>query len=145
MAFRGHDETNESVNRGNYREVLSLFGKYDTNFNNFLGNNIFSGTIQYFNNIYERQMSHFEPPQKKRKLSLDVADLGQSYKQIFVEILDTIIVQIEVRFGDLQKLNFFDLLTFEKFPLYCKTFPQSLLEDLFVQYPFFDQIQLKTN
>lgn len=69
--------------------------------------------------------------------------MHQSYKQIFAEILDTVIVQIEVRFADLHKLKFFDLLTFAKFSDYKKNFPQNLLDSLLEQYPFFDQIQLK--
>lgn len=88
-------------------------------------------------------MSNVEPVQKKRKSNLELPDLRQTYTQIFIEILDTVIAQIEVRFGDLQKLCFFDLLMSEKFPSYCKTFPENLLESLLAHYPFFDKIQLR--
>ena len=30
LAFRGHDESNESLKRGNYRELLECFGKMDS-------------------------------------------------------------------------------------------------------------------
>ena len=32
LAFRGHDESNESLNRGNYRELLECFVKLDSVF-----------------------------------------------------------------------------------------------------------------
>ena len=32
LAFRGHDESNESLNRGNYRELLECFAKMDSVF-----------------------------------------------------------------------------------------------------------------
>lgn len=92
--------------------------------------------------IYKNELRiNSEPLPKRHKshLDFDLPDL-RHHKRIFKEILDEIIVQIEVRFADLQKLNFFDLLTFEKFRSY---FPQNLINDLLVQYPFFDSIQLK--
>jgi len=32
LAFRGHDESDESMNRGNYRELLECFAKMDSVF-----------------------------------------------------------------------------------------------------------------
>ena len=32
LAFRGHDESNDSLNRGNYRELLERFAKKDSVF-----------------------------------------------------------------------------------------------------------------
>jgi hypothetical protein len=32
LAFRGHDESNDSLNRGNYRELLERFSKMDSVF-----------------------------------------------------------------------------------------------------------------
>lgn len=40
-------------------------------------------------------------------------------------------------------LQFFDLLTANKFETYKCTFPQNLLECLLKQYPIFDSIQVK--
>jgi len=30
LAFRGHDESNDSLNKGNYRELLECFAKFDS-------------------------------------------------------------------------------------------------------------------
>jgi hypothetical protein len=35
QAFRGHDEREESSNRGNYKELVTLLSKYDDNLKNF--------------------------------------------------------------------------------------------------------------
>ena len=32
LAFRGHDESNDSLNKGNYRELLECFAKFDSVF-----------------------------------------------------------------------------------------------------------------
>nr|CAI5849736.1 unnamed protein product [Callosobruchus analis] len=77
-----------------------------------------------------------EPTQKRRKITLDAAvDIEQSYRVIFNEILDTVIMQINVRFGDLEKLH--------KFSVYAKDFLTDLFTSLTKQYPTFDEIQLK--
>ena len=104
----------------------------------------FRNNDNFFNNIFESIDLTPEPPApKKRKTNLDLPDLRQNYKQIYNEILDTFLMQIKVRFEDLLKLNYFDLLLFEKFSSYSKNFPQKLYNDLIAQYPFFDVIQLK--
>lgn len=98
---------------------------------------------KYFNHIYDSLNLDSEPVQKKRKVTLDLPNIQQNYKQIFIEILDTVIMQIEIRFKDLDKLTFFDLLTFDKHASYSKNFPENLLDNLLAQYPFFDKIQLR--
>nr|CAI5848959.1 unnamed protein product [Callosobruchus analis] len=50
LAFRGYNESLESYNRGNYKELVSLFEKYDDNFNKFINNNVFSGTSKTIQN-----------------------------------------------------------------------------------------------
>ena len=32
LAFRGHDKSNDSLNKGNYRELLECFAKFDSVF-----------------------------------------------------------------------------------------------------------------
>lgn len=44
LAFRGHDETVDSANRGNYKDVCSLVASKDPTFRDFLDNKVFSGT-----------------------------------------------------------------------------------------------------
>ena len=50
LAFRGHDEKDDSINRGNYKELISLLGNYDPLLSNHLDTaTVFSGlskTIQ---------------------------------------------------------------------------------------------------
>ncbi|XP_050296773.1 zinc finger MYM-type protein 1-like [Anthonomus grandis grandis] len=94
----------------------------------------------FLNNIFE--LINLEPPLKKIKTDLNLPDLRENYKQIYIEILDTINMQIKVIFADLSKLGFFDLLLFKKFSSYLKDFPEEMYNDLLSQYPF-DAIQLK--
>lgn len=63
---------------------------------------------EYFSKIYEHinSESNYELTNETRKSSLDLPDKKQHFKQIFIEVLDTVIVQIQVRFSDIQKLNF---------------------------------------
>ena len=49
LTFRGHDESETSFNRGNFKELISLLNRYDTYMGNFLEKDsdnkpVFSGT-----------------------------------------------------------------------------------------------------
>jgi hypothetical protein len=45
LPFRGHDEGKESLNRGNYHELLSLLSNYDADLRNYLATaTVFTGT-----------------------------------------------------------------------------------------------------
>ena len=45
LPFRGHDEGKESLNRGNYHELLSLLSDYDADLRNYLATaTVFTGT-----------------------------------------------------------------------------------------------------
>jgi hypothetical protein len=55
LAFRGHDESESSLNKGNFKELMSFLSKYDPNLKTFLDNN-FSGTSKTIQNeILERK------------------------------------------------------------------------------------------
>ncbi len=58
-------------------------------------------------------------------------------RRISFEILDYI-NQMEVRFGDFQQMEFSSLLDSTKFENYKGNFPQSAMNVLLVNYPFFD-------
>ncbi len=46
MSFRGHDEGKESLNRGNYLELLSLLSEYDADLRHHLATaTVFMGTL----------------------------------------------------------------------------------------------------
>lgn len=53
LPFRGHDESNESLNRGNFKELVILLSKFDTNLKTFLENDndnrsVFLGHLKLF-------------------------------------------------------------------------------------------------
>ena len=73
-----------------------------------------------------------------------MADKKQLLRQFFFDILDIIANQIEVRFCDIEKLFFFDLLDVSKFSIFAKEFPNGLLRNLTMQYNIFDIDQLKS-
>ena len=51
LSFRGHDESEHSVNQGNYRELIKLFQKYDLEFSNLLSDSkTFSGVSKTVQN-----------------------------------------------------------------------------------------------
>lgn len=59
----------------------------------------------YFENIFEKL--DYDELQSKRRKGADIPDKRQQLRQIFFEILDIIITQIQVRFQDIGKLHFF--------------------------------------
>nr|CAI5857137.1 unnamed protein product [Callosobruchus analis] len=83
------------------------------------------------------------PQRKKRKIYFNFECKRLHHKQIFAQIFDTIIVQLETRFADLSVLQFFDLVNCNNFSTFSKEFPNSLLDILIEQYPIFDHISLK--
>ncbi|KAJ4426288.1 hypothetical protein ANN_27100 [Periplaneta americana] len=54
----------------------------------------------------------------------DVED-DRNYKILSFEIIDNIIMQIDKRFGDLEKLRFVSLADTSKFDTYSRNFPRS--------------------
>nr|CAI5828860.1 unnamed protein product [Callosobruchus analis] len=83
------------------------------------------------------------PQRKKRKTYFNFESKRLHYKQIFAQIFDTIIEQLETRFADLTVLQFFDLVNCDSFSTFSKEFPNSLVDILIEQYPIFDHISLK--
>lgn len=50
LAFRGHNEASDSLNRGNYKELIELLSKYEPTLNRFVNNKTFSGTSKCIQN-----------------------------------------------------------------------------------------------
>ena len=51
LAFRGHDESRESINKGNFKELVSLMCKRDEILKEFIdSNSVFSGTSKTIQN-----------------------------------------------------------------------------------------------
>lgn len=82
-----------------------------------------------------------EPPAKRNTLT----EPGSSpYRRLYNEILDTAIMQIEVRFANFENLKFFNLFDKNKFTDFTREFPKYLLDSLFKSYPaFFNKIKLE--
>ncbi|XP_072382347.1 zinc finger MYM-type protein 1-like [Diabrotica undecimpunctata] len=103
----------------------------------------FRSNTTYFDTIYEK-LDTAALHSKRRRKGVEMTDKTQQLRQIFFEILDIIATQIEVRFCDVEKLHFFDLLNISKFPIFAKEFPHDLLKNLTTQYNIFDINQLKS-
>lgn len=95
----------------------------------------------YFDTIYKKL--DITDMQSKRRKGCEMKDKQQQLRQIFFEILDIIINQIQVRFSDIEKLHFFDLLNVSKFSSFAEHFPDALLKTLTKQYNFFNEELLK--
>lgn len=51
LGFRGHDESKGSLNRGNFKELIDLFCKYDNKLRDFMtSSSVFSGTSKTIQN-----------------------------------------------------------------------------------------------
>jgi hypothetical protein len=97
----------------------------------------FRNDNDFFDKIFDKVITQLGPPRKKRKTDFDGLDGdGKTYfNRLFKEILDMAIMQIEARFSNLSKLNFFELLNKDNFPKYHKNFPHALLDSLMTSYP----------
>ena len=51
LAFRGHDESEDSLNKGNYRELLESFAKFDSVFDSVVGMGVLLGSPLKFKMI----------------------------------------------------------------------------------------------
>jgi hypothetical protein len=69
----------------------------------------FRNDNDFFDKIFDKVITQLGPPRKKRKTDFDGLDEdGKTYfNRLFKEILDMAIMQIEARFSNLSRLNFF--------------------------------------
>jgi hypothetical protein len=67
-----------------------------------------------------------------------------SKKLLFLEILDLLINQIEIRFKAISSFNFFELIDSNKFDVYSRNFPEKQLNSLINNYRgFFNNERLQ--
>lgn len=109
------------------------------------------------NNIFvkrneERFKQYFELAEQKTEIKLKrnlevktKEELFQKYKVLYYEILDTVCLEINTRFQDINKLTFVCLGDSTKFETYTKEFPNIALNSLSQAYPslHFDTARLK--
>lgn len=66
------------------------------------------------------------------------------YKQLYFEILDNILTQLESRFQNYEKLKFLELGDTTRFSIYSQHFPTEALDSLFQNYEtYFDSVKLR--
>ncbi|KAJ3590169.1 hypothetical protein NHX12_008123 [Muraenolepis orangiensis] len=68
-----------------------------------------------------------------------------SFRRLYFQIVDGIVLHMTQRFADMEHLNFFRILEHTSFASFCKpaAFPSSELAQLINTYPFFDQQKLR--
>lgn len=88
-----------------------------------------------FDGIYAmlEENTENEPPRKRRREN-ELDDPRVRYLHLHNEIIDTIVSQMEVRFNDLEELQFIELIDSKKFKSFKKKFPESLFESLKLTY-----------
>ena len=64
-------------------------------------------------------------------------------KTLTYEVLDTLIMQLEVRFSDFKSIQFVELLDPNHFISYKESFPSTKLNSLINKYPFFNSERLE--
>lgn len=101
----------------------------------------------YFNNKLSQVMNIVDvvlPAAKRRKTDLINHDPSLSKKRLFLEILDLLTNQIEIRFKDIQLLSFLELVDHTKFDYFNRMFPENELNCLVDNYKeFFNREKLK--
>lgn len=96
-------------------------------------------TDEYFTQMFNKLIDIEQEPKRRKCYDNPILKL----KQVYFEIFDTIINQIQVRFNDLDKLHILDLLNVSKFLMFRKSFPDDLFKKLIEQYNFFNSDYLK--
>ncbi|CAH1110586.1 unnamed protein product [Psylliodes chrysocephalus] len=84
-------------------------------------------------------------PNKRQRITNINNDKETSYRRLFFEIFDTMIIQLKNRFSDLKHLECLALYDFDNFKNYAKKFPDSAFHQLLKLYgQKFDTVKLKT-
>jgi len=76
---------------------------------------------------------------KRQKVTEVLVDKKTKYRRLYLEIINKLIVKMNERFSDINRLNFFSLLDFSKFGQYVKQFPINAIHSLKETYgEYFD-------
>lgn len=100
----------------------------------------------YFKKIRSEieEMSDVTPPCVKRRKNDLNGDNSLSMKRLFLEILDLLVNQIEIRFKDISFLSFLELTNHTRFDEFNRKFPEQQLISLTTNYKdFFNNEKLK--
>lgn len=117
-------------------------------------------TSETFTGIYEETVQAVGEPMPRRKrrrrgwedLEQGVKghqerdeDTVSSFRRLYFEIVDSIVLHMTQRFADMEHLSFFRVLDHTSFAMFCKpaAFPSRELAQLISTYPVFDEQKLR--
>ncbi|KAJ3581413.1 hypothetical protein NHX12_016671, partial [Muraenolepis orangiensis] len=117
-------------------------------------------TDEAFSRIYDETgtaVGEPVPRRKRRRRGWDDLEQGfnqhqegdqetlVSFRRLYFQIVDGVVLHMTHRFADMEHLNFFRILEHTSFASFCKpaAFPSSELAQLINTYPFFDQLKLR--
>ncbi|KAK5902615.1 hypothetical protein CesoFtcFv8_007854 [Champsocephalus esox] len=117
-------------------------------------------TDETFSHIYDdtvKAVGDPVPRRKRRRRGWDDLEQGfnqhqegdeetvVSFRRLYFQIVDGIVLHMTQRFADMEHLNFFRILEHTSFTSFCKpaAFPSSELAQLINTYPFFDEQKLR--
>ncbi|KAJ8868610.1 hypothetical protein PR048_030148 [Dryococelus australis] len=152
LAFRGHDEREGSSNWGNYVKLVNLLSSYDSMlFSHLETSKVFTGEYTcdgklvsqtydgaavisgHLNGSTEESKRKKEPPTKKQRKSEEI-NPDCSYRKLYFEIIDNILMQFHTKFSSLENLKFLALLDPNKNEENAKTFPEEAFAPLKSSY-----------
>ncbi|XP_063216599.1 zinc finger MYM-type protein 1-like [Bacillus rossius redtenbacheri] len=90
-------------------------------------------------------VSDCEPARKKRKGNCSEATVKDDFRRMYLEILDTVIMQLNIRFQSLHDLKFIEMFDSKKISTFSDVFPEEAFQKLRTLYgKFFDIVRLKS-
>lgn len=101
-----------------------------------------------FQEIFEKANKLNPVSQNRKRYENHCTDeeISQNYRTLFYEILDTVLMQMKIRFQDCEKLHFLKLVDTAKFESYVTDFPNDALANLEKSFPkVFKKIQRLKN
>ncbi|KAJ4430895.1 hypothetical protein ANN_19486 [Periplaneta americana] len=141
------------IGRGKNRPILMKFTKKTNDIRKCI--NAISDCVLYIRNLRsDQQYSVFMEAAGTATRSDSLTSLRRNelmeecapykYKQLYFEILDNILTQLESRFQNYEKLKFLELGDTTRFSIYSQHFPTEALDSLFQNYEtYFDSVKLR--
>lgn len=90
---------------------------------------------QYFSELFEKVKGMTSLTRRREYSTMTEDEIFRNFRILFFEILDTISMEMKVRFQDCDNLQFLGLVDTSKFDKYAKDFPSTALENLQHCYP----------
>lgn len=71
-----------------------------------------------------------ELQQKRHRTDITRRQISETYRHLYYEIIDTVLMQLRTRFNDVDKLHFVSLADVSNFSKYAENFPSEALYSL---------------